>query len=140
MSSPEQRHGAADGAAQAGRPPRPARVWPLPSTPAMPRISPARTSSDTPRRPAAAVVVHAQVVDASTTPPGAPAPSPGRASTCAADHHLAPAARGVASRGVVVPTSLPAAQDADPVGDREHLAQLVGDEDDRRCPPRPARA
>ena len=56
-----------------------------------------------------------------------------------ADHQLGECS-SVASAGVAVPTTLPAPQDRDPVGDLEDLVELVGDEDDRRARRRAARA
>ena len=106
-------------------------LWPLPSTPAMPTISPSCTSNDTPRT----------------------ASSLRSSSTCrsltlehdiagrrrllvdpehdlAADHHLGkPGLVGLARRGL--PHQPTRAHDDDAVGERHDLVELVGDDHDR---------
>ena len=107
-------------------------LWPLPATAAMPTISPARTSSETPRSA------------------GTPL-SPSRLDLLEREHGFAGSASAsrsrlsrtsrptisVASWAFVAPAAgqrrrrdLPPAHDGDPVGDREDLAQLVADEHD----------
>ena len=109
-------------------------LWPLPSTPAMPTISPARTESETPlhlREPA--VVAHVEVVDLEQH-----VALRARRRLLDAQQHLAPdhhprepGLRRAFARDRV--DRLAAPQNRDPVGDLEHLVQLVADEDDRHA-------
>ena len=63
--------------------------WPLPATPAMPRISPARTSKlDAVDDLVAAIVVDVQVLDARTGSPGWLSPRSTVSCDLAADHQL----------------------------------------------------
>ena len=103
---------------------------PLPDTPAMPTISPACTVSEaaaSPARPCGSVTV----TRSSTSSARAR-----RARRAAALRHLAPdhqlgERRAVGARGRAVRDLAAGAQHRDAVGDRQHLVQLVRDEDDR---------
>ena len=105
--------------------------WPLPATPAMPRISPARTSKSTPwttswprssltRRPVDVEHGLGRVDSPRSTvelrPRGRPSARPGRPRS--------------SRTGCRCADDLAAPDDGDPVGDLEHLVQLVADEDD----------
>ena len=105
--------------------------WPLPATPAMPRISPARTSKLTDfSRATPLASIERQVLDLEHHRAG-----PGRRlldpeQHPAPDHQLGELRRaGLGGRER--PHHLAAAHDADLVGHRHDLAQLVGDQDDR---------
>ena len=106
-------------------------VWPLPSTPAMPTISPACTVSET---PATAGSPRSSSAWRSSTLRRALARRAGRLvdpqEDLAPDHPPRELLLGRAGSRKRL-DHLPAAQDRDPVGDLEHLVQLVADEDDR---------
>ena len=108
-------------------------VWPLPSTPARPTISPARTVSETPLTAAQpALVVDLEVSHLQQRLAGLCRLLFHAEQHLAADHHAREARLGRAlARNGVDPLAAP--QDRDPVGDLEHLVQLVADEDDRRA-------
>ena len=106
-------------------------VWPLPSMPAMPTISPARTSNETSRT----FSTHGRRTPADPRPSGAP-----RRGCAACLSTRSSTSRPTISRArlsSVAPSRvdrldlLPAAEDGDPVRDLQHLVELVGDEDDR---------
>ena len=106
-------------------------VWPLPSTPAMPTISPARTSNET----SADLLERAVVVDRAALRPEQRLRRLAGALVdpqqhLAADHQARQALLGRPCRRQRLDL-LAAAQHRDPVGDLEHLVQLVADEDDR---------
>ena len=115
-------------------------VWPLPSTPAMPTISPARTASERPRtasRPRSSRThrsLHREhrLAGVRRRPRDVE-------QHLAADHQLGEAAL---ARALAVDRRdlLAAPQHRDAVGDLEHLVQLVRDQDDRRAAARRARA
>ena len=109
--------------------------WPLPSTPARPTISP---RADLERRG------RARPAGRGRRAPRGPRPRAAARRACAgsfssrkqhvaADHQLGQARLGGALR-VDRADLLAAPQHGDAVGDLEHLAQLVRDEDDRRRP------
>ena len=105
--------------------------WPLPATPAMPRISPARTSKLTDfSRSTPLSSVSERFSTASATAPGFASPFSTRSSTRRPTISSASSA-GLVSAVVERLHHLAAAHDADRVGHRHDLAQLVGDEDDR---------
>ena len=115
-------------------------LWPLPATPAMPTISPARTSSET-SRSAGETASLRPLTSASGEDhgPGSPACVDGLEHV-AADHE---AARGSASsrRRPGCRGGHPSpAHDGDPVRDRQDLVQLVADEHDRLRPRRSSHA
>jgi hypothetical protein len=106
-------------------------VWPFPSTPAMPTISPARTSNETPRtasRPRSSRTTTSSIWSSG---------SPGWAGFFSTpQQHLAPDHRACEpSLGRAFARNrldeLPAPEHADPIRDLQHLVQLVADEDDR---------
>ena len=105
-------------------------VCPLPSTPAIPTISPALTSNEAPRT--ASSPRSSRTRSSSTSRSG----SPGCRGLLdpqhdlAADHERARPSGVAPSRGTVS-ICLALAEDGDPVRDLEHLVQLVADEDDR---------
>ena len=114
-------------------------LCPLPSTPAIATISPACTSIDSPRtasRPRSSRTQRS--CTASILSPGCAAPRVTSSSTARPTISSArPPSVGACAlqrRDLLAPT-----QDRDPVGDLEHLVQLVRDQDDRR-PPRDQRA
>ena len=105
--------------------------WPLPATPAMPRISPARTSRSTPRttsRPRSSLTcrsvdrqrragrVRLATIDGELDVP--------------ADHELRKVLL-VRLRGDPLADDPAPPDDRDPIGDLEDLVELVADEDDR---------
>ncbi len=112
------------------RSPRRARAWPLPSTPAMPTISPARTVSDTPRTASrCAVVDDVQVVHLEHRLARPRRRLRDLEQHLAADHQLGQAALGGALGGDR--RDLHAApQHGHAVGDLQHLVELVRDQDD----------
>ena len=105
--------------------------WPLPATPAMPRISPARTSNVTPLTaswPRSSATRRS--VDGQGRPAGMGFAAVDDQLDVAADHQR----REVVLVGLgrdPRPDDLAAPDDRDPVGDLEDLVQLVADEDDR---------
>ena len=106
-------------------------VWPLPSTPAMPTISPARTSNDTPRTFGDAAVVRGVQIGHDEQRLGRLRRSLLDAQDdVAPDHHPGELRLGgaLACDGADLPA---APEHGDAVGDLEHLVQLVADEDDR---------
>ena len=108
-------------------------LWPLPSTPAMPTISPARTANDTSRTagsPRSSFTCRSRT--SSSTSPASAGFLSTRSSTSRPTIILASPSSVAPSRGTVS-IFLPAPQHRDPVGDLEHLVQLVADEDDRRA-------
>ena len=108
-------------------------VWPFPSTPARPTISPACTVSETPLHGAQpALVVDLEVSHLQQRLAGLCRLLFHAEQHLAPDHHAREARLGRAlARNGVDPLAAP--QDRDPVGDLEHLVQLVADEDDRRA-------
>src|SRR5712692_8398768 len=104
-------------------------LWPLPSTPAIPRISPWRSSNEMPRSagtPRSDVAVRFSTLKVA---------GPGRLlvhaeQDLAADHHGGDRLL-VRLRCDQVTDHLASPHHRDPVRDLEHLAQLVADEDDR---------
>ena len=109
-------------------------VWPLPETPAMPTISPARSSrlisssSRTPRR-----VDQAEMLGLEHAPRRAAA-APCRAAGAPCGRPSArPAPRGRCRRSRALGHHLALAHDVDPVGRGHDLAQLVGDQHDRHA-------
>ena len=104
--------------------------WPLPATPAMPRISPARTSKLTPRTvswPRSSLARRS--VDLEHRPGRVRLASVDDELDLAADHQLGQVL--LVRLGWDRASRRPAApDDRDPVGDLEHLVQLVADEDD----------
>ena len=108
-------------------------AWPLPSTPGDPTISPARTSRDKPRttsRPRSSWTTRSATWSSGS--PGLAGRLVDRQDDLAADHELGELASVAPARGLGA-DRLAAAQHRDPVGDVEHLVELVGDEDDRRA-------
>ena len=107
-------------------------VWPLPETPATPRISPAGDVERHLReRRAARAARRVEAADAEHRRPG----GAGHRRTFdaeggPADHHAASSRSSVAAGNR--PDQPAAAEDADPVADGTHLRQLVADEDDRQ--------
>ena len=104
-------------------------VWPLPWTPASTTISPARTSRLTPLTARCSRSSRTwRSVTASTTSPGDAGPFDDRQLHVPADHEvgedLPGRLRGLHRAGDASPT-----EDRDPVGDLEHLVELVRDED-----------
>ena len=104
--------------------------WPLPATPAMPRISPARTSKLTPLTtcwPRSSATLRS-----ATTSVGSPGCDSPRSTTSWTSRPTISAARSSSSRlgRDPRPDDLAAPDDRDPVGDLEDLVQLVADEDD----------
>ena len=105
--------------------------WPLPATPAMPRISPARTWNDTPlSRSTPLSSVTRRFSTSSTIGPGWRGLLVDAQQHLAADHQLGQLL-GAGLGGLDGRGHLAAAHDADGVGDLHDLAQLVGDQDDR---------
>ena len=100
-------------------------VWPLPSTPAIATISPARTANETPRTfssPRSSKTCRS--LTSSATSPGVVGCLLDAKQHVATDHHAGEPLLGRAlARNRVDP--LAAAKDGDPVGDLEHLVQLV---------------
>ena len=106
--------------------------WPLPSTPAMPTISPARTWSESPRTagsPRSSIDLEALDLEQRLARRSPPSFST-RKRTSRPTISLARLASVAPSVGDRVDL-LAAPQHGDAVGDLEHLAQLVRDEDDR---------
>ena len=105
--------------------------WPLPATPAMPRISPARTSKlDAADGLVAAVVRRPGGPSTlSTTSAGCDSPRSTVELDVAADHQLGEVLLVGLGRDPLA-DDLAAPDDRDPVGDLEHLVELVADEDD----------
>ena len=105
--------------------------WPLPSTPAMPTISPERISSSRPRRRPAAGGRRRRrgPPSAGRARPAAPGCFSTRQDHGPADHHPRQVRR-LRLAGVVVADHLPSSHHGDPVGDLDHFAELVRDEDD----------
>ena len=106
-------------------------LWPLPATAAIPRISPERTWSETPRRagtplsPSASTFSTRQDHVARRQQVRSWLPSTSRPTiSWASLGFVDPGGRKACGR------HLAAAHDGDAVGDREHLVQLVADEDD----------
>jgi hypothetical protein len=107
--------------------------WPLPSTPATPTISPgAHGQGETVDGPEVAVVLDVQVGDREHRVGRGRVGLVDRENDLAPDHHGGQVA-GVGGRGLDLADDGALAQHVDPVGHREHLAQLVRDEDDRRA-------
>ena len=105
--------------------------WPLPATPAMPRISPARTSKLTDfSRATPLSSVSERFSTSSTTGPGFAGALLHPQQHPPPDHQLGQLGRAGLGGGERL-HHLAAAHDADLVGHRHDLAQLVGDEDDR---------
>ena len=105
--------------------------WPLPATAAMPTISPARTSSDRPRRAGSPRSLSAVTSStARTTSPGACGDAFDDLEHVAADHPPGQVRRRRVGRGESRRRHDAAAHDRDPVGDGHHLAELVADEHD----------
>ena len=105
-------------------------LWPLPSTPASPTISPARTSNDTSRtagRPRSSSTDTWSTVR--SVSPGSDGFFSTLRRTSRPTMRRASWPRVAPSRNRV--DLLPAPQDGNPVGDLEHLVQLVRDEDHR---------
>ena len=104
--------------------------WPLPETPAMPTISPARTLKETlSTRAMPFSSFQVRFLTSSTASPGFAGPFSTRSST------RRPTISSASSSTLVSLVSrgrhhLAAAHDRDAVGDGHDLAQLVGDEDD----------
>ena len=109
-------------------------LWPLPSTPAMPTISPAsHRQRDAAHGLEAAIVVRVQVLQLEHRLAG-----PGRRlldaqQHLAADHHLAPARAGSPRRRRPCLTTRPRRRTVTRSAIVEHLVELVRDEDDRRA-------
>ena len=107
-------------------------LWPLPSTPAMPTISPARTSKVTPRT--ASSPRSSRTCRSSTRRSVSPGcdggPLSTRSSTSRPTMSVARLSSVAPSRGTVS-IVLPRRRTVIAVGDVEHLVELVGDEDDR---------
>ena len=102
---------------------------PLPDTPAMPTISPARTSSDSPRTASVPrSPVHAEVADREPTAPPAARRTAPRPRRPGARPSSRPARSPVASAPRHRADLPPAAQHGDAVGELEHLVDLVRDE------------
>ena len=109
--------------------------WPLPATPAMPTISPARTSSDTSRSAGRPL---------SLTAPTSSSRQHHRARArrlpleclehLPADHQPGQLGRVWPARSDAGRGHPALAQHGDAVGDRQHLVELVADEDDRLAP------
>ena len=105
--------------------------WPLPATPAMPRISPARTVKLTAFSRATPLVVdEVEAVDLEHHRPGAGRGLLDAEQDPPTDHQLGELGRAGLGGGER-PHHLAPAHDADLVGHRHDLAQLVGDQDDR---------
>ena len=105
--------------------------WPLPATAAMPTISPARTSSDTPaQRRQPAVVVGGHVADGQDDLARLDGARSMISSTSRPTIRRARSARRGVGRREPAAVTTPAAHDRDPVGDGHHLAELVADEHD----------
>ena len=106
-------------------------LWPFASTPARPRISPARTSKLTSRTassPRSSITVRFSTAAAAR--PGVAGVLVDAQQHLAPDHHPRETLLGRAlGRDRVDDDAAP--QRRDPVGDLEHLVQLVRDEDDR---------
>ena len=105
--------------------------WPLPATPAMPTISPPRTSKDTSLTmvtPRESFTV--RLLTASFTAPGFASPFSTRKQHAAADHQLGKFLDG-GFRRLAGRDHGALAHDRDGVGDRHDLAQLVRDQHDR---------
>ena len=106
------------------------RLWPLPDTPAMPKISPARSSRFTPSR--TSDPFRAMIPSRRSTG------SPGilrlgfRLRNGAADHQFGKFGAGDRLHGAFG-HQLAGAQHGDAVADRQHFVELVGDEDDRQA-------
>ncbi|EPJ40977.1 putative ABC transporter ATP-binding protein YufO [Streptomyces afghaniensis 772] len=108
-------------------------VWPLPSTPAMPRTSPAwMVKLMSSRRALPPGAGQAEPVDADDRAVGDRGLGRLGGGQFAADHHLGELARGGLG-GDGRADGGAAADDGDLVGDGEHLAELVRDEDDRQA-------
>ena len=109
-------------------------AWPLPSTPAMPRTSPAwivkEMSSSSVAAFGAASVTPSTVSDRDSVTVDSAVSGDGQ---LAADHQLGQL-RAVTCGAGRWPTVVPRPDDGDLVGDRQHLVQLVGDEDDGQAP------
>ena len=95
-----------------------------PSTPAMPTISPARTSNDT-RLDPARVRSGARDRDAQHRAPGRAGRAPFRHAAAPPGPPSGAPARPRWSRGLDAPDDPPVAHDGHLVGDRQHLRQLV---------------
>ena len=107
--------------------PQPARAARCPRRPATPTISPARTSRLDP-------VQLRLAVRSCTWRTGSPISTVGFSSRNkhrTTHHHLGELRLRCLAPDVVSPTTLPAAQDRDAVGDLQHLVELVADEHDR---------
>ena len=107
-------------------------LCPFPSTPAMPTISPARTSKETPRtasRPRSSTHVRGPRPGAAVSPGWAGGFSTRSTTSRPTISRARPSSGGALARNRVDLLALP--EHGDPVGDLEHLVQLVGDEDDR---------
>ena len=106
-------------------------LWPLPSTPAMPSISPSCTSNDTPRTASKLPVVkHLQVLDAEHDITRGRRPLLDPQDDLTADHHLGESGLvGLTRRGFPHQPARP--HDYDAICERHHLVQLVGDDHDR---------
>ena len=104
---------------------------PLPATPAMPKISPARTSKrDVAHDLVPAVVADGEVGDAQHRLRRMALAAVDGQLHVATDHQLGQVVL-VRLAGNAAADHLAAADDGDPVGDLQHLVQLVADEDDR---------
>ena len=107
--------------------------WPLPATPAMPKISPARTSKLTPwttSRPRSSAA--ADILGHEHRLAGRALAAVDGELHVAADHELGEVLLVRLGRNARA-DDLAAPDDGDPVGDLEDLVQLVADEDDRRA-------
>ena len=105
-------------------------VWPLPVTPAMPTISPARTWNDTPLHPRHAAIVddvEIRHVEHDGAGMGRRLVDPQQHP---AAHHQLGQVLGAGVGGIQRLHHGALAHDRDAVGDRHDLAQLVGDQDD----------
>ena len=126
-----EQHRARHGACGCRRSPRCSSDWPLPATPAMPTISPPRTSKETSLTmvtPRESLTVRFST--ASFTAPGFAAPFSTRKSTRRPTISSASSST-VVFGGLARRHDRALAHDRDGVGDRHDLAQLVRDEDDR---------
>ena len=105
--------------------------WPLPATPATPRISPSRRTKETPStRDDAAVVAHDEVARLERDLARMRLALVDLEDHLAADHGVGELGRR-GLRGVEGRDHLAAPHHRDAVGEAHDLAQLVGDEDDR---------
>ena len=104
--------------------------WPLPSTPAMPTISPARTSNDTPLTTRFEPAPHREVADAQRHAARFRRRLVDAQQHLAADHQARQLRRARVFR-LDAADDLAVAHHRHVVGDREHLRQLVRDDDDR---------